>query len=337
MIVGAFVLYQDSQKGLFLMELTIDIHKKLYYRMVLTRQFELAADELFRAKKMHGTSHFCVGEEATGVGVGVALSDSDYITQTHRGHAQSIGKGMSVKRMMAEFFGKADGYCKGKGGSMHMADFALGSLGANGIVGGGIPIATGAAITQQYRQTGNIVVSYFGDGASNTGAFHEALNLASVKKLPIIFVCTNNLYGMSTPQHESMNIDDISKRAISYGIKGLTIDGNDVIRVYQETLKAKEYVLEHGPMLMVLETYRWLGHSKSDAQVYRSQDEVKQWKLKCPIDRHRKYLLEHSILTTQELQEIDSLVAQEIQDSLEFAQMSPEPTFESIFEDVYAD
>lgn len=319
------------------MGLSKKTHEELYSKMVQCREFEEKAAKLFIQGKVHGTAHFCIGEEATGIGVSSALEKEDYILQTHRGHNQGIGKNMDIKRMMAEFLGKETGYCKGKGGCMHIADFSVGSLGANGVVGGGIPIATGAALSQKYKNTGNITVCFFGDGASNEGAFHESLNLASIWKLPVLFVCTNNLYGMSTSTKRSMNIEDISVRASSYGIKGIALDGNDVINIYEETKKAKEYVLENGPMLMVLNTYRWMGHSKSDAQLYRTKEEVNEWKEKCPIKRHREYILENKILSGKRLDEIDAEAKQIIEDAVAFAESSPEPKIENIFDDVYAD
>jgi len=318
------------------MALAKKVQKELYYKMLLTREFEQTAARLFTQGKVHGTAHFCIGEEATGIGVSSALEAEDLITQTHRGHNQGIGKNMDINLMMAEFLGKETGYCKGKGGCMHIADFSVGSLGANGIVAGGIPIATGAALSQKYRKSENITVCYFGDGATNEGAFHESLNLASIWKLPIIYVCTNNLYGMSTHVNRAMNIEDIAIRATSYGIKGITLDGNDVMTIYEETLKAKKYVKEHGPMLMVLNTYRWMGHSKSDAQVYREKEEVEQWKEKCPIKRHREYLLEKKIFTEKELDEMQKQAVEEIAKALEFAENSPEPKIENIFDDLYA-
>ncbi len=319
------------------MALSKKTHEELYRKMVQTREFEEKAAKLFIQGKVHGTAHFCIGEEATGIGVCSALEKEDYILQTHRGHNQGIGKGMDINRMMAEFLGKETGYCKGKGGCMHIADFSVGSLGANGIVGGGIPIATGAALSQKYKGQKNITVCFFGDGATNEGAFHESLNLASVWKLPVLFVCTNNLYGMSTSVEKSMNITDISVRADSYGMKGLALDGNDVVTIYEETLKAKEYILENGPMLMVLNTYRWMGHSKSDAQLYRTKEEVNAWKEKCPIKRHREYLIDSGILSEQEVEAINIQSKQDIEDAVAFAEGSPEPKIENIFDDVYAD
>lgn len=318
------------------MALSTDIHKELYLKMVQTREFEETAARLFVEGKVHGTAHFCIGEEATGVGVCSALEKEDYILQTHRGHNQGIGKNMDINRMMAEFRGKETGYCKGKGGCMHIADFSVGSLGANGIVGGGLPLAVGAGLSQQYKNEDNITVCFFGDGASNEGAFHESLNMASVWNLPILFVCTNNYYGMSTHVSKSMNVDDISVRAKSYGIKGLALDGNDVANIYEETLKAKEYVKKNGPMLMVLNTYRWMGHSKSDSQLYRTKEEVKEWKKKDPIKRHKEFLLAEKILTEKQIIALDEQAKQDIAKAVEFAENSPEPKIENIFDDVYA-
>ena len=220
---------------------------------------------------------------------------------------------------------------------MHIADFSVGSLGANGIVGGGIPIATGAALKQKYNDEKNVTVCFFGDGATNEGSFHEALNLASVWKLPLIFVCTNNLYGMSTHINRSMNIEDIAIRASSYGIRGIALDGNDIVKIYEETKKAKEYVLKNGPILMVLNTYRWMGHSKSDPQIYRTKDEVKEWKEKCPVKRHKEYMLKNKIMSAVEIETLEKQAVRDIKAAVEFAENSPEPQIENIFDDVYAD
>ncbi|MDR1143081.1 MAG: thiamine pyrophosphate-dependent dehydrogenase E1 component subunit alpha [Spirochaetaceae bacterium] len=318
------------------MKLSREIHGDLYLKMVQTRTFEETAARLFVEGKVHGTAHFCIGEEATGVGVCAALEKEDMITQTHRSHGQAIGKGMDIQKMMAEFLGKERGYCKGKGGCMHIADFSVGSLGANGVVGGGIPVATGAALSQKYFKKPNITVSFFGDGAANEGSFHESLNLASVWQLPVLFVCTNNYYGMSTHVSKSMHISDISIRASSYGMKGIALDGNDILAIYEETQKARDYVLENGPMLMVLNTYRWMGHSKSDSQVYRTKDEVAAWKEKCPIKRYREYLLKEKIFTPAEIEAFDEQARNDIAAAVAFAEASPELPIERIFDDVYA-
>ena len=318
------------------MKLSKEKHKELYLKMMQTRKFEETAARLFVEGKVHGTAHFCIGEEATGVGVCSALEVEDYILQTHRGHNQGIGKNMDINKMMAEFRGKETGYCKGKGGCMHIADFSVGSLGANGVVGGGIPIATGAALKQKYNKEKNITVCFFGDGASNEGAFHESLNLAAAWKLPVLFVCTNNQYGMSTSIKKSMAIDNIAIRAEGYGMKGIELDGNDVVNIYNETKKAKKYILENGPMLMVLDTYRWMGHSKSDAQLYRTKEEVNEWKEKCPVKRHKEFMIAEGILTEAEIEALDVQAAEDIKKAVDFAENSPEPKIEDIFDDVYA-
>ena len=318
------------------MDIDHETQRRLYLMMVQTRCFEEKAARLFTEGKVHGTAHFCVGEEATGVGVCAALEPADFIAQTHRGHNQSIGRGMSIRRMMAEFLGKATGYCKGKGGCMHIADFALGSLGANGIVGGGIPLAVGAALSQRLRGIDGVTACFFGDGASNEGTFHESLNLASVWRLPVVFICVNNHYAMSTALHRHMNITDISLRAHGYGIRGVALDGNDVLAVYRATREARDHVRREGPMLMVLNTYRILGHSKSDAQVYRSREEVDAWKTRCPILRFREHLLREGICTNEDLAAMDLKASADIEDAYRHAEESPEPRLEEVTDDVYA-
>jgi acetoin:2,6-dichlorophenolindophenol oxidoreductase subunit alpha len=309
---------------------------ELYLKMVQTRRFEETAGRLFIEGKVHGTAHFCIGEEATGVGVCCALSPQDLIGQTHRGHNQAIGKGMSIDRMMAEFLGKESGYCHGRGGCMHIADSASGSLGANGIVAGGIPIAVGAAFSQRYRKAQAITVSFFGDGATNEGAFHEAVNLAAAWKLPILFVCVNNRYAMSTPLEAQMAIEDLSLRSVGYGIPGRSMDGNDVIAVYEATLEAREYVMRKGPMLLVLNTYRFMGHSKSDPQNYRSKEEVEAWKLRDPIPLFRARLIDEGSFAAEELDELDRRAASDVARAVEYAEASPEPLVGEALRDIYA-
>ena len=318
------------------MSLTKKTYKELYYKMFLTREFEEAAAKFFIEGKVHGPAHFCIGQEASVIGVPAALTKEDYILQTHRGHGHAIGKGMDIKKMLAEFLGRETGYGKGRGGSMHIADLSVGSLGANGIVGGGIPLAVGAGLTQQYQERDSITVCFFGDGAANEGAFHESLNLSSVWKLPIIWVCTNNQYGISSFIGDAMNIDDISIRASSYGMKGITLDGNDVLNIYKETQKAKEYVKKNGPMLIVLNTYRWMGHSKVDPQVYRDQKDVEEWKKRCPIKKYRDHLLNGKILTEKDLKELEEQALADLREAVEFAENSPQPRIETIYDDVYA-
>jgi acetoin:2,6-dichlorophenolindophenol oxidoreductase subunit alpha len=309
--------------------------EEFYFKMAQTRCFEERAARLFTEGKVHGTAHFCIGEEATGIGVCCALEPDDLIAQTHRGHNQAIGKGMRTDRMMAEFLGKETGYCHGRGGCMHIADFSSGSLGANGIVGGGIPIAVGAALGLKYQGKDAVTVCFFGDGATNEGAFHEGLNLASVWKLPIIFVCVNNYYAMSTPLSAQMAISDIADRAKAYGMRGVSMDGNDVVAVYEAALDAKKYVKKHGPMLLVLNTYRIMGHSKSDPQAYRTKEEIETWKCRDPIALFREKLLAEGQFTAAELDTLDANAAQDIVQAVEYAESSPEPQVQETMRDIY--
>lgn len=310
---------------------------EMYKRMNEARAFEEKVSYFFARGMVHGTTHLSIGQEASSVGACMALNNDDLITSTHRGHSQVIGKGIDLNKMMAELLGKYTGYCKGKGGSMHIADVDAGNLGANGVVGGGHGIAVGAALTQQMKKTGKVVLCFFGDGASNEGSFHEALNLASVWKLPVIFYCENNLYGMSVPQNKAMNIKNIADRAKSYGIPGHIIDGNNAVEVYNRTKEIAKYVREgNGPVLIESKTYRWLGHSKSDAQIYRSKEEVEEWKSKCPIKQLRNYIIENKISTEEELDKIENNARESIEKAVEFANNSPNPPIETITEDVYA-
>ena len=304
--------------------------------MYQIRAFEEKVAYFFSRGMIHGTTHLYVGEEATAVGVISNLSDEDLITSTHRGHGHTIAKGIDLNRMMAELLGKANGYCKGKGGSMHIADLTRGNLGANGIVGGGIPIAVGAALSLRMRGEDRVVVCFFGDGALNEGSFHEAVNMAAVWNLPVIFVCEDNQYGMSMSRHSSIKIKDLSERAKAYGIPGETVDGQDVFAVYEATKRAKEYVRTDGPALIVSETYRYLGHSKSDANKYRTKEEIAEWKKKDPILKLRSYLTESKVAKEKELDEIEARARKAIDDAVEFAQSSPDPDLNDILNDVYA-
>ena len=255
----------------------------LYASMYKIRRFEQEAVKLFHNKELPGWLHSYIGEEAVAVGVCASLNRDDYITSTHRGHGHCIAKGADLKRMMAELYGKETGYCKGKGGSMHIADFSIGILGANGIVGGGIPIATGTALASQYLEDGRVTVCFFGDGASNQGGFHESLNLASLWKLPVVYVCENNLYAETTPQADHQPIRDIADRAKSYNMPGVIVDGNDVFAVYEKANKAVERARAgRGPTLIECKTYRYRGHWEGDPEVYRTKEEVKEWKKRSP-------------------------------------------------------
>lgn len=318
------------------MKLTREKLLDMYRKMALSRAFEETAVRLFSLGKVHGTAHFCIGEEATGTGVCAGIEPQDLIYATHRGHGQSISKGMDINRMMAEFLGKATGVCKGKGGCMHIADISAGNLGANGIVGGGIPIAVGAALSTAMQKIDRVVVCFFGDGASNQGTFHEALNLASIWKLPIVFACVNNCYGMSMRVNASMNIEDISVRASSYGIPGRSVDGNDVLAVHDAARAAREHARKQGPVLLVLNTYRIMGHSKSDSGAYRKKDEVEEWKKKDPIKRFASCLVEQEVFTAAELAAVDAEAQSTIEGAVAFAESSPEPSLDTVEQDVYA-
>lgn len=286
-----------------------------------------------------GMTHFSVGEEAANVGAIAAIGQQDFITSNHRGHGQSIAMEIDLNGMMAEIMGKATGTCKGKGGSMHIADLDNGNLGANGIVGGGMGMAIGAALTQKMKNTGKIVLCCFGDGACNEGTFHETLNLASIWKLPVIFYSINNFYGISTPIKNVINIDYNYQRASAYGIPGHFIeDGNDIVAVYEKMQEAVEYVRNgNGPVLVESVTYRWFGHSTSDPGKYRTKEEVDSWKKKDPILKFRSYLVDNNLATGQELDELDVLSKTAVEDAVKFALNSPEPSYESAFEDIFAD
>lgn len=309
----------------------------LYKQMWLIRFFEEKVDEFFAKGMIHGTTHLSVGQEASAVGAIAVLENRDKITSTHRGHGHCIAKGATVNGMMAELFGRTTGYCKGKGGSMHIADVDKGNLGANGIVGGGFAIATGAALTSQMKKEGYVVLCFFGDGASNEGSFHEAINLASIWKLPVVFICENNQYGMSGPVREMINIEDIAARSASYGIPGKVVDGNDVFDVMNGVSEAVDRARNgEGPSIVEAKTYRSKGHSKSDAKKYRTREEEKEWLLRDPIKLMAKALIEEGIFTQQQADDIKADAKKEVEESVEFAKNSPEPTIDALMEDIYA-
>lgn len=308
----------------------------IYENMNRIRCFEMKAVSLFEANKLRGSVHLYVGEEAVAATVCSHLSDSDYIASTHRGHGHCIAKGAALDRAMAELMGKATGYCKGRSGSMHIADFSKGNLGANAIVGGGIPIAVGAALAAKMQNQKKVSVSFFGDGASNEGTFHESLNLASVWKLPVIFVCENNLYGISVPSWQSTSVKDISVRAAAYDMPGITVDGNDVEAIDEAFRTAYERAIAgEGPTLIECKTYRWLGHWTGDPQPYRTREEVASWKEKCPIKRYRNKLIEQGLFTAEELHEIERSAQAEADAAAEFALNSPEPDPATLLDDVF--
>jgi pyruvate dehydrogenase E1 component alpha subunit len=311
----------------------IEMLRKMYQ----IRHFENETEQFIIRGMIHGTCHLYTGEEATAVGAIYAINDDDYITSTHRGHGHCIAKGADLNIMMAELLGKRTGYCKGKGGSMHIADVGSGNLGANGVVGGSIGIATGAALTCKMKKNGKIVVCFFGDGAANQGIFHGSINMASIWDLPIIYLCENNVYGMSTSVKEAFNIEKISDRKCAYGIEGLTIDGNNLVEVFNAVSHfTGECRAGRGPVLIESLTYRWMGHSKSDAQVYRTKEEIKQWVEKDPIERYKKILINQKILTEKEDRDLEKEAISQIEEAAKFARESPFPEPSEVEDDVYA-
>jgi pyruvate dehydrogenase E1 component alpha subunit len=308
----------------------------MYWKMLLIRHFENAVVKLFYERHIRGSTHVYLGQEAIAVGACAALEDKDLITSTHRGHGHCIAKGGEPKKMMAELLGKATGYCKGKGGSMHIADFSKGMLGANGVVGGSIPIAVGAALASQYAGTGQVVICFFGDGALNQGSFHESANLAAIWKLPVVFICENNLYALSTKVDYAFAINDLAQRAIAYGFPGVSVDGNDVLAVYETVSEAVRRARSgEGPTLVIANTYRWEGHMVGDPMVYRSKEEVEEWKKKDPLARFEKLLLSQGIIDEKKIKEMKAEAERIIQEAVEFALQSPEPPLETLYEDVY--
>ena len=306
--------------------------------MCLIRSFEEGAENCYMRGLIHGTMHLSIGQEASAVASCLQLSENDQITSTHRGHGHCIAKGAEVTRMFAEFFGKQSGYCKGRGGSMHIADVKKGNLGANGIVAGGIPIAVGAALTSKRLKTGRVVLCFFGDGANNEGAFHESLNMASVWKLPVIFVCENNQYGMSTSFKRSTAAAKVSNRAAGYSMPGVTVDGNDFNAVAEAVDAAVSRARAgDGPSLVENLTYRWRGHSKSDRNRYRTKEEICEWQTRDPIARFGKFLIEHAVLSGDEVVSVESGAAAEIRAAIEFAQASPSPRSGDVSSDVYTE
>jgi len=309
----------------------------IYKTMNRIRKFEEKALWLFENNLLRGSVHLYIGEEAIAATVCSLLKDTDYIASTHRGHGHCIAKGARLDKSMAELMGKETGYCRGRSGSMHIAEFTKGNLGANAIVGAGIPIAVGAALAAKLRKTGQVAVSFFGDGASNQGTFHEGINLASVWKLPVIFVCENNGFGITVPVRESTSVKDIGVRGAAYDIPGYTVDGNDVFAIEEAVQKALARARSgEGPSLIECKTYRWMGHWTGDPQVYRTREEVEEWKRKCPIKRLREHMEKNNMLAGTELDAIEAEAANEAEEAAKFAIASPEPDPATVMEDVFA-
>ncbi len=313
-----------------------DFLLNLYKTMVKIRNFEIMAEKLFLEGELPGFIHLYIGEESIATGIIANLRKDDFITSTHRGHGHMIAKGADINRMAAELYGRTTGYCKGKGGSMHIADFSIGVLGANGVVGGGLPIAVGAGLGVKMKKTDQVVVAFFGDGASNTGAFHESLNFASVYKLPIIFVVENNQFASTVRTKDTTSVENISDRAVGYGIPGITINGNDVITVYETAKKMIKRARERGgPSLLEVKTYRIKGHFVGDPELYRDKKEVEEFWLNEPIKRFEKKLVELKMLNEIEKKKIWENSEKEIKEAVKFAKESPIPSGEDALTDLF--
>ncbi len=320
------------------MELSTKTLRDLHRRMVRIRLFEEAAGRLAEAGKLPGFLHLYVGEEAVAAGVCANLTDADSITSTHRGHGHLVAKGGLFRPMMAELMAKATGYCNGKGGSMHISSLELGMLGANGIVGAGSPIAVGAAFTHKYRDDGNVAVAFFGDGATNIGAFHEAANMACALRLPIVFACENNEYGEFTPRDKTMAITDIVDRAQGYGMPGVIVDGMDSVAVYEAAAEAVARAREgKGPTLLEAKTYRYYNHHgvQNLGLKYRPDSEVEIWKQRDPIFTLEARLASLNIMSAEDAAEEWGIQRADIADAIEFAEASPLPNRDQLLEDVY--
>jgi pyruvate dehydrogenase E1 component alpha subunit len=319
------------------MDLTRTQLLNAYRSMRTIRDFEEKLAELVTAGTLAGFLHLYAGEEAVAVGVCAHLSDADFVCSTHRGHGHCIAKGVAIDGMVAELFGRSTGICKGKGGSMHIADFDKGMLGANGIVGGGIGIATGAGLTAQVKRTGGVAVAFFGDGASNQGSFHESLNMAANWKLPVVYVIENNGYGEFTPTEFVVPVKDIAIRGMSYDMASEVVDGNDFFDVYERAGRAIQRAREGGgPTLLECKTYRYYGHYLGDAMTYRTKQEAEEWRQKRdPLDRFEDRVVESGLLSADELRRIDGEVSETISAAVKAAKTAPHPTVDDVLTDVY--
>ena len=324
----------DNGRKAALGEIGADEARALLVMMVLIRTFEEKAEELYGLGRVHGTMHLSIGQEATAAGASSAMHRGDYLLNHHRGHGHCLAWFDSdVDAVMAEFLGKDSGYCHGRGGSMHIANVDANNLGANGIVAGGVPIALGVGLSIQLRKTDQVCLVIFGDGAANEGAFHESLNLASIWRLPIVYLCENNQYAMSMAISKALNIEQISQRASAYGIPGETVDGNDVMAVHSAVRRAADRARQgEGPSLVEAVTYRWRGHSKSDRQAYRTRDEVKAWQARDPIPRFARLLG----INNEDLERIRVDSSRRIEEAVALAETSPEPDPSRMLEGVYA-
>lgn len=308
----------------------------IHRTMVRIRVFESRVEELFKAGKLPGFVHTYIGQEAIAAGVCATLNRDDYITSTHRGHGHAVAKGMELGPIMAELYGKATGACRGRGGSMHVADFSVGMLGANGIVAGGLGIAAGAALSARYRGARQVAVGFFGDGGINKGTFHEALNFAATHRLGVVFVCENNQYAQFTSRRRTTSVEDLSVRAAAYGIPGITVDGNDPAATYRESLEAAGRARDGGgPTLLNMETYRFGGHYVGDAEVYRASAEVEDRRRADPIRRWERTLTEEGLITAGLAEAVWAAAEEEVSAAVGFAEESPYPAAGAALENVF--
>jgi TPP-dependent pyruvate/acetoin dehydrogenase alpha subunit len=319
------------------MEISRDVALALYQSMQRLRQFELRVQQVYRSGAMPGTVHLYVGEEAVAAGVCAHLNRSDYVTSTHRGHGHALAKGVSMGKALAEIWGKPNGTNGGRGGSMHIYDPSCGFLGTNGIVGAGIPIASGAGMAASLRGEGQVAVSFFGDGAVNNCAFHEGINLAGALQLPVVFVCENNLYATETPFRRVTANLNVGSRGAAYGIPGLTVDGNDVLEVYRAAGEAVARARSgQGPTLLECATYRHFGHFEGDPGIgYRSKDEIAEWKHRDPIERFSRVMIQSGLAAERDLRDVDAEVEREVEQAYHFAKSSPEPDPSTVTQFVY--
>jgi pyruvate dehydrogenase E1 component alpha subunit len=304
--------------------------------MLEIRTAEEKIQELFLANLIRGTTHLCIGQEACSVGVAAAMQPGDHLTCTYRGHGHALALGMPMKALIAEMMGKASGACGGKGGSMHMTDASIGLLGANAIVGAQLPIAVGAALTAQVKKNGSMAVSFFGEGATNIGAFHEALNMAAIWKLPVLFICENNLYGEYSAWHKTTPVENIAQRAMAYNILGVVVDGQDSEAVYAQAKAAADRArMGEGPTLIELKTYRYRGHSRTDPAAYRPEGELDEWLARDPITILKERMIADEQLDETEFAELQQAAEVLVVDAIEWAKNEPYPALESLYDDVY--
>ena len=318
------------------MKLSKETARDMLYKLYSARIFEERVNEMFMRGMIHGTTHLSVGQEGVAVGAIYATNKDDLMMSSHRGHSHCIAKEADVKKMMCELLGREPGFCKGMGGSMHIVDIESNNYGANGIIGPAIPIATGVALALKKDKENKIIIDFFGDGTSNTGVFHEALNMAQFWKLPIVYICENNQYGMSTSVEKTVSVPNIADRAVAYGMPGVVVDGNDVFAMMEAVGEAAERARRgDGPTLIEAKTYRWLGHSKSDKRAYRTREEEAEWKAKCPIMRFEQYMLKDGF-KDDELKAIYKQAEDYMEEAVEYAMAAPIVSLDEAKSLVYA-